>query len=236
MKNRLIIKCLNSFDSIDWVVLSANGDIISNDENDSLSELIKKVKLDDCHIHLLMGTSDLLIKNVNLPKKYSATHFRKIVPNILEEDLVSNIESIHFSYGKIQNSEIAVAIVAQEKLQNWLETLKQFNIQPDAIYPLCLSMNYTPNEWHVWVENNACVVRTSAMMGFYVETQLLPTLLHRLYLDEQVKPLKIVFSGKDHHAVKSISFTQYNELNSLIDYNKYHVWDAFNTELRSINL
>lgn len=236
MKNKLFIKCVNSFEQIDWIMFSAKGDVIDKHVNGKISDLSNKINLNECQINLLMGTSDLVIKKVNLPKKFNANHFNKIVPNILEEDLISNIENIHFSYGKIHDSEIAVAIVTHEKLNQWLEILKLNNLQPDVISPLCLSMNIKENEWQIWIENSSCMVRINAMMGFYLELNLLPTILQNLYINEVNKPSKIIISGADDAAIHSLSLSKFPEIEQLIEYRKIDVWDEFNTQLKSINL
>ena len=236
MKNKLFIKCVNSFDHIDWIVFSAKGDVIDKQDNAKISDLANKVNLKDCQINLLIGTSDLVIKKVNLPKKFNANHFNKIVPNILEEDIISNIETIHFSYGKIHDSQIVVAIVTHDKLKQWLETLKISNLQPDTISPLCLSMNIKENEWQIWIENSSCMVRINAMMGFYLELDLLPTMLQNIYHNESIKPNKIILSGPDDASIRSVSFSNFPEIAQLIEYRKIDVWDAFNTQPKSINL
>ncbi len=235
MKNKLLLKCSDSMDSIDWLLLDPNGKILEKSENKNLLDLTKRVDLINNKIYVLMVSSDILIKKIHIPKKTNQSKLTKIVPNILEEDLMTGIDSIHFSYGKVHDGELTVALVSNEKLQFWIDKLKENNIKPDVLSPLCLSLNSKENEWQIWIDKGAAVINTGPNSGFSIELDQLGLFLNYLYSNIDIKPNKITVTRSSKDSNK-ISFDEYPDIAKIIHYNELSVWDVFNKDNKNINL
>ncbi|MGD9592952.1 MAG: type II secretion system protein GspL, partial [Candidatus Berkiella sp.] len=236
MKNQLYIKCINSFDHCDILLLGPKGEVISQFENESINNASQKINLNESNITLLIGTPDIVIKSVALPKKMSSSHINKIVPNLLEEDLISNVETIHFTYDKQHDSQITVAMLSHDKMQNWLEALKNAGVNPQAIYPLCLSLKANKEQWHVWIESDSSIVKIDSNRAFFIETNLLPALLDQLYQNESIKPNIIMVSSNNIDSAKSILSDQNHEFYQKINFRKSPIWEAFDIENNHLNL
>ncbi|MBS0287057.1 MAG: hypothetical protein JSR17_07165 [Proteobacteria bacterium] len=236
MKNQIFIKCSDAFDTADFLVLNMQGVVVDRIENGKLAELAQKIKHDESEITILIASSEIVIKQVTLPKKFNSKYLSKIVPNILEEDLVSSIDSTHFSFSKVVDSKLSVAIIAQDTLKSWLEKLKSYQLEPDRLCPLSLSMDPKAHEWQIWIDNNTSIVKTDPMMGFCIETTQLPIILNRLYQTQTEKPHKIQLFATNEALLNAINFKDYPALLPLVQNNISSLWEVFHVKQKSINL
>ncbi len=236
MKNKIIIKCTDAFDFADWMLVTSKGEITSKTEHEALNTLSQKVALNRHQVIILVASSDIVIRQVTLPKKINQKYMAKILPNMLEEDLNSNINSLHFSYGKTNNSTIPIAIIAQEKLNKWLDQLKSYHIEADSIHPISLALKNSDEKWQVWVDNDLSIVKTQKSMGYHIENKHLPFMLDLLYKNQESKPLSIQINTKDEALLQQIHFDQYPDLLALINQQQSTFWDIYNPAIPSINL
>lgn len=234
MKKRIILKITDPFSTADWVILSPTNEIISKGQDEKLSELTNKIDFKELETIILISSTDIVIRQIKLPKKIPYHKLPKLIPNILEEDIISNIESIHFSYLKpTPDGNMAVAIVSKDKLTKWLAILQETHITPDKIYPFCLAMKGSENKWQVWIENNLGTVKTGQEAGFTIDNPQLEKFLNYTYLNAQTKPEIINVSAPS--ALPPV-FEKFPTLNKISQYYSSSVWDVCDKNLSTINL
>jgi general secretion pathway protein L len=128
------------------------------------------------YVVVMVPAEDVLLTSVTLPKMNS-TRLMQALPFALEEQLISEVNTLHFVPIQKTESEWAVAVVAKEKMQAWMDLLKGWNVQPDAMVPLTLALPIKENRWRVLI-NEMAVVRTGPYQGFACDKNNLNELLN----------------------------------------------------------
>lgn len=226
----------DKFDRVDWALLSPKGIVIDKGENELLSNLVKKIDQKGTKIRVLLATADINIREVTVPKNISKAMVQKIVPTLLEDELLSNVETIHFSALKKSADKVTVALVSKEKLSEWQQVLSSLGITPQAISPLCLFLNTPDAACGIWLRNNLAVVKVDEGVGFVFEPENLPMLLQAYYEKQQKNPHSILFLNSNDELASKINFAAYPELMALQEKQAVGVWQAVDVEQKNINL
>lgn len=125
-------------------------------------------------------------------------HIGKSLPFMLEEQVVEDIEQLHFASVPLDKLELGVAICARDKMLAWQSLLEDFpGIRQWLPEPLLLP--WRPAEWCVVLDGEDALVRFDQFGGFTVERELLPMMLAGLAA-EQAEPGAIICYGRDQVA------------------------------------
>jgi general secretion pathway protein L len=166
MQDRLII-----FLAVDgtpsWVTVDANGQaaarVMSSDPETLATVAAGK------EIIVVVPGEDVLLLSAVLPK-LSRARLLQALPYAIEDQLTSDVETLHFVPATIQLDGITpVAVVAQNKMRHWLALLQSWRIQPDSLIPTTFVLPLEEDVWHVAVSTIA-VARTGALTGFGCDT------------------------------------------------------------------
>ena len=119
-------------------------------------------------IVVVPGT-DVLLTHPVLPVKNPAKA-AQIVPFALEEQLASDVEDLHFALGK-RPARIGtpVAVVAHERMREWLQELDDAGLQPEAIHADTALLPETPGGITVLIDQDRVYVRREDGPGAVVE-------------------------------------------------------------------
>ncbi|MBQ0806709.1 MAG: type II secretion system protein GspL [Porticoccus sp.] len=72
---------------------------------------------------------------VDIPKG-SRRHFHKALPYLLEDELAAPVESLHFAVGETNaDGQVLCAVMDKQRLQGYLEQLKEVGIHPTTLIP-----------------------------------------------------------------------------------------------------
>jgi type II secretion system protein L len=125
-------------------------------------------------------------------------HISKSLPFTLEEQVVADVDDLHFAYCPLDKENFAVAIVAREKMEQWLGELSEFpGIQKWLPEPLLLP--WKSGEWCLVVEGDSVIVRVGECDGFTVECELVGDMLQSV-LQATTAPESVVIYGSDQAA------------------------------------
>ena len=125
-------------------------------------------------------------------------HIRKSLPFMLEEQVVADVDELHFAYCSLDKDKFAVAIVAREKMAEWQDILSEFRgIGKWLPEPLLLPWQH--GEWCLVIEGDNAIVRVGQCEGFTVESELLDALLQGM-LRETARPEAVIVYGSDQTA------------------------------------
>lgn len=124
-----------------WLVWHpSQQEVIASGELNDPSELAQlHDKAQRCSVTVLVPGQDVLLTEVRLPAS-SQRLLPQLIPNSLEDELASDIESLHFAWpnnAKPAGLEqpIPVTVVSKASMQAWLDALNKAGIEADAIYP-----------------------------------------------------------------------------------------------------
>lgn len=157
-----------------WVVLGEQAQVehcIISGDTAGLSQLaINK------EVIVVVPAEQVLLTMAKLPK-LNRSRLLQALPYALEEQLVADVDTLHFAPGPYQaDDNLPVAVVAKEKMQYWLSLLQDWRVQADAFIPSSLALPYTENTWQVLISAVA-MVRTGLFQGFVCDIANLPTML-----------------------------------------------------------
>ncbi|MBL8259276.1 MAG: type II secretion system protein GspL [Candidatus Competibacteraceae bacterium] len=122
----------------------------------------------------------LMLNSVAVPSRNRAT-WGRAVPYALEDQLIEDIESLHFALGSAVDGErLPVAVIGHAALRAWLDVCAQHGLTPVAAIPEPLLIPWREGEWSLLLENRRAVVRMGLWAGFSTERDMLGLLLDRV--------------------------------------------------------
>ncbi|MEH6593214.1 MAG: type II secretion system protein GspL [Halioglobus sp.] len=123
-------------------------------------------------------------------------HIAKALPFALEEQLISDIDELHFSIGLETKTRLCAAVCSQRAMEFWQNKLQEFPTATQWI-PEPLMLPWQSGEWTLVLEHNYAIVRTGNCEGFSIERSLLSGMLLSA-LQEREEPLTaVVVYGQD---------------------------------------
>lgn len=116
-----------------WIAVDSNGTRISPPVTGPLAEAAKDVG--GRAVIVLVAATTVLTTTVHIPVR-SGSRILAALPFALEENLAEDVENLHFAAGPRRASgRLPVAVVAHEKMQEWLARLQEVGIEPSKIIP-----------------------------------------------------------------------------------------------------
>ncbi|BDM62649.1 type II secretion system protein L [Shewanella sp. NFH-SH190041] len=192
MIERLFIRLGNTYEQpCSWLVWSAqeqeiiaSGELANAGELGSLTERAGNRPVD-----VLVCSSALAMTQVTLPEK-GQRQALKALPFMLEEELVDNVEQMHFVVGEREGEQLNVVAVSHEQMTLWLEWLQQAQLQPRVIVPDCLALPQVADcQWSAMQFGADCLLRTSSGGGHSIPMDWLAVVLPKLAdgLDDPIR-------------------------------------------------
>lgn len=127
---------------------------------------------------LVVPGQDVLLTSVESPKGAKRRQLEKAVPFLLEDDLLTPVEQMHFSLGRVgPDGRLAVAVVARKVMDAWMAVVDQLGIQPYVMVCDTLLLPLIPGTWHIYLDKETAWARLGANDGFMVERANLHTFL-----------------------------------------------------------
>jgi general secretion pathway protein L len=84
-------------------------------------------------VAVIVPAAEVLLTEVELPQG-AAGRAAQLVPYALEEQLVGDLDAQHFANGRARDgSRVPVAVVARERMTQWLAALAEAGIRPDLM-------------------------------------------------------------------------------------------------------
>lgn len=155
-----------------WVILDDAGTVVQSVAESPLTEM------KDTEVVVIIPTQDILLAQVTLPK-LNRQKLLQALPFALEEQLLDDVENLHFAIGEYQaNQSFPVAVIAKEKMESWLASLKNVEISPIAILPDVFILPFVDKTIFVNTHKDICTVRTGKFSGFSCDKNNLPDLLN----------------------------------------------------------
>lgn len=147
----------------------------------------------------------VLVTRITVPTR-NRERLRRALPFALEDQLTDDVEALHFAPGHIDSEgEIAVAVVAHERMQRWLARLDELGIEPEAMYPDMLALPYEDGTWTVAQDDEAFTVRTAFEQGFAGDAgNMAPLLFAALTSGDSPQPQSITLYQTPNQPVPSL--------------------------------
>jgi general secretion pathway protein L len=123
------------------------------------------------------------LHRVALPGR-KRTQWIQAVPYALEDQVVEDIEHLHFSLGSLpEEGRLPVAVIQRTVLRAWLDRCAEAGIAPAVVVPDPLLLPWEEGDWSLLLEAGRAVVRTGRWEGFAAELDLLDLLLSQAFAE-----------------------------------------------------
>lgn len=105
-----------------------------------------------CRVIVFVPGGDVVLLAANVPAM-SRQRMSMAVPFALEDQLASDLDSLHFAFGRRSDEEpLPVAVVDRTRMTTWLSRLDEAGIRPDALVPETLALPSMPDAWTILVD------------------------------------------------------------------------------------
>ncbi|MFT6051828.1 MAG: general secretion pathway protein L [Halioglobus sp.] len=121
-------------------------------------------------------------------------HLEKTLPFMLEDELISELDDVHFSTEMADKYSVNIAICGQQKMLDWQPFVADYpNVTRWLPEPLLLP--WQAGEWCLVIESHQVIVRMGAFEGFSIEPELLLVTLQAALHSNESEPAAIVIYG-----------------------------------------
>lgn len=159
---------------VDWMRTGDDGNA-GTIRRGSLDEVGGQVH--GSRVIVLVPGIDVLLLNAQVPTQ-NRQRLLKAMPFLLEEQLASDIEDLHFAPGERRSDgTVPCAVVARSRMDEWLARLREFHIQPDVLAVDFLALTFVPGVWTLYKDLNGVSLRSGLQSGLFVELDNLVPML-----------------------------------------------------------
>lgn len=126
---------------------------------------------------VLVPGADVLLTEIDLPRG-SAARQAKVLPFALEDQVLGAVEDLKFALGPaLGEARHVAAVVSREKLDAWLQQLRDAGVVADVLLPDTLALPLGGDAAAVLIEDAQALVRLGSFSGFACDSEQLPAWL-----------------------------------------------------------
>ncbi len=196
MAEQIFIRLNPGPTEVDWWVLDAQGHRRGGIGHGRLEDLTRHVH--NRRVIVIVPSSFITFMEVRLPAS-SRRRWTEAIPFMLEEQLASDVETLHFAYGEPDpdGGALTVAVVSRAQMASWLAPFETLGIRPDLLWPDLMLVPWTPGSWSLAREGDRILLRSHREQGFNLEAALAEAVFSRLWsaTPDDRRPREIVFFG-----------------------------------------
>ncbi len=175
--------------SASWVSSSVDGSAGKSVTGGTLDQL--RTAAVDNEVIVIPPAQDVLLTAVTLPK-LPRYRLLQALPYALEEQLLADVNALHFAVGDYQaDGSLPVAVVAKHKMEKWLAALKDIDVYPSVMLVPVLSVPLFEASWNIFVLDDAAIARTDTFSGFTCDKDNLASLIELELAERGQKPQAI---------------------------------------------
>lgn len=121
---------------------------------------------------VLVPSSDVRLTSVQVAARQAAKVLQA-APYALEDQLADDVDTLHFALGARQaGGSWPVAVVAEERMQRWLDAFAERGLKPDLLLPDVLALPVPDSErYSLLLDGDQVIVRTALDGGFVCQRE-----------------------------------------------------------------
>jgi general secretion pathway protein L len=213
MSDAIVIRLLNPVRdgaTAQWLLVDSTGSRMGG---------VIEGELDEAHalatgrkvIVLVPGTEVHLAEPV-LPVKRGA-QLEQVTRYALEENLASDIDDLHFAIGKRRgDGSTPVAVVHQEKLGLWVESLNSAGITPDALYSEADVLPTEAASVTVVIDHGLIYLQRGSRVGAALDIQPLSEALDLVFgATDDALPDAVVYLNQAEYEAQAATLDSYRD-------------------------
>jgi general secretion pathway protein L len=167
-----------------WLIVDSNGARSGPVQTGPVADALAVAH--ERRVVLLLAGSEVTLAEPELPMRGGA-RLAQAVPFALEEQLASDVESLHFAVG-VRSADVAgtpVAVVARTQLARWLEQCDAAGLRPSAAYADSAALPATPGSCTLLLDEPSLYVRRADGLPFVLDAAPLAATLDLALADPQ---------------------------------------------------
>lgn len=125
---------------------------------------------------VLVPATEFVFHRVTLPRR-ALRQVRQVLPFMLEEQLATDIDQLHFAVLQQQGDICEVAVVDKRRMRHWLARCEQLELRVLALLPDALALPLVNNGWSAVREERVWLFRRERNVGMAAEPSWLAALL-----------------------------------------------------------
>lgn len=131
-----------------------------------------------CRIIVIVPSMELILMSATVPSR-NRQRILSAVPYLLEEQLASDVEQLHFVIGTPDAAgQLATAVVEHQKMKQWLAFLRLYGVEPHMLVAdLCCLPVSEVSQWSLLLEGETALVSTGQNQGFAADIDNLVLML-----------------------------------------------------------
>lgn len=110
------------------------------------------------------------------------------VPYALEEQLIEDVEDLHFALGVVEGERVNVAVVSRARMDAWLAWLREAHIEVEQLVPDVLALPLPEDGWHLLRMERRLLLRTGAQSGMVMDVDTAELGLNALLREADPRP------------------------------------------------
>ena len=115
---------------------------------------------------VLVPAEDVLLLKADIPTR-NRQRLLKALPYALEEQLARDVKELHFASGDRGDAgETPVAVVARQRMDEWLELLLKTGIHPHQMVVETLMLPLQDHTWSLFINDEKAFIRTGPYSGY----------------------------------------------------------------------
>ena len=118
----------------------------------------------------------ILLTTASVPAKNLSQKIQAL-PYVVEEQLIGDVETMHFALGASKGPLTEVAVVGHQCMQSWGDVLAALPVRVDTVIPEQLCVPVDGDKAAALLDGDRILLRTGTSSGLVTEPQALPTLL-----------------------------------------------------------
>ena len=193
MTERLIIRLASKASQKNhWLIWSDSEDeIIASGEVDNAEQLnLLTEKAQQRTVICLLPGADVCIKDIAINGVFNR-QMQQALPYLVEEELASDVETLHFSVIAKQSDLVYAAICEKQKISMWLSWLEAAQIRCRQFIPEGLALPATANgKWQAVQLDKQWIVRENQNIAWSCEPDMLDLLIGSKCEDDSVPQIE----------------------------------------------
>ncbi|WP_166373010.1 type II secretion system protein GspL [Psychromonas sp. SA13A] len=185
MSEQLIIRLASeAHQTIHWLVWSeSEKEIIASGDLDNAQALkLLTEKAQSRKVICLVPGVDVTLKSVVIKGTYTR-QMQQALPYMLEDDLASDVDKLHFSVLAKETDLVEIAICFKSKLTMWLGWLADADIFCQRLIPEALTLPID-QKWQALQLDHQWLIRTGEYQAWCCESDMLNNILQLHLLDK----------------------------------------------------
>jgi general secretion pathway protein L len=157
MARTLVLRMDPTASEASWQLIE-NGQLVGPAGQGQLSDARRAAHGN--HLVVLVPSEDIFLTKIELPGK-NRSRLLKAVPYAIEDQLVDDVEDLHFALSpQPVQGRFLVASVEHKLIEYWRSSLLSAGLRVEAIVPDVFALNKDDGQWRVILESHRALVCT----------------------------------------------------------------------------